>query len=146
MSAPLSSPRARAAALVGTLEPEVLRAIVQAALLAEIPESPAGRGDGPPHPDGWSCAALAARYGCSPSSMRERIAGGEFGPPDTEGGPRKRGRGWTVPHHQVLARDQRENGPGSSSVATSITSPVAPTAGLSLTDRRRRRTAPRPAA
>lgn len=100
------TPRERASALVAALEPEVLRALVQAALQIDVPAC-APASDGPPHPDGWTCAALAQRYGCSPSSMRERIAGGEFGEPDEPGGPTKRGRGWLVSHAAVLARDAR---------------------------------------
>lgn len=72
-----------------------------------------------PRADGmWPIRELAALYRCSVSSMREQIAGdpengipGAYGKPDSEGGPRKakaagEGRGWLVPHHQVLRRWQ----------------------------------------
>lgn len=42
---------------------------------------------------------------------RARIEAGEFGQPESAGGPTKAGRrGWVVPHHRVLERDARVQG------------------------------------
>lgn len=104
--------RATAAAIVGALDPDVVVAIVQAALTAF---SQADGDDSvaptiPRHPDGFTCAELARRYSCSPSLMRSRIADGEFGPVGEDGGPEKRGRAWIVPACLVAARDKRALG------------------------------------
>ena len=103
-----SNARDRALALVSALEPtDLVPCRILAELLAEVEAAPSPVA-GPPHPDGWTTKALAAYYECGVSTMRGRIEGGEFGLPETEGGPRKAGRrGWLVPHYQVLARDER---------------------------------------
>jgi hypothetical protein len=103
--------RERAIALVSVLEPsDLVPCRILAELLAEVDGGFSINGR-PPHPDGWTTKALAAHYECGASTMRGRIEGGEFGVPETEGGPRKAGRrGWLVPHHQVLARDVRVRG------------------------------------
>jgi hypothetical protein len=115
--------RERALALVSVLEPtDLVPCRILADLLAELEATlsvAAERADAaaavgrPPHPDGWSTKALAEFYDCGASTMRGRIEAGEFGLPESEGGPRKAGRrGWVVPHHQVLARDARVQGTG----------------------------------
>lgn len=103
--------RERALALVSVLGPnDLVPCRLLAELLAEV-EPPPSAPLSPPHPDGWTTNALAAHYECGPSTMRARIEGGEFGIPESVGGPSKAGRkGWIVPHQQVLARDARVQG------------------------------------
>ena len=123
--------RERALALVSVLKPtDLVPCRVLAELLAEVGAAPFpvtvedGASapvvvvealppsiGGPPHPDGWTTTDLAEYYACGASTMRGRIEAGEFGVPESEGGPRKAGRrGWFVPHHQVIARDGRVQG------------------------------------
>jgi hypothetical protein len=122
--------RERALALISALDPnDLVPCRILADLLAE--EDPAHiQIGGPPHPDGWTTKALAAHYECGVSTMRGRIEGGEFGMPETPGGPRKsRRRGWLVPHHQVLARDERVHGEArGANVLTPIAVSIGPTA------------------
>lgn len=116
-----SKARERALALVSVLEPtDLVPCRILADLLVEMGAEPSVEGERddtvaefgrPPHPDGWPTKALADYYDCGVSTMRGRIEAGEFGLPESEGGPRKAGRrGWVVPHHQVLARDARVQG------------------------------------
>lgn len=125
--------RERALALISALDPnDLVPCRILADLLAE--EDPARiQIGGPPHPDGWTTKALAAHYDCGVSTMRGRIEGGEFGMPEVPGGPRKAGRrGWLVPHHQVLARDERFFGEGRGvHVSSSTAGGLAPTAATS---------------
>jgi hypothetical protein len=116
-----STARDRALALVSVLEPtDLVPCRILADLLEEMGGSPCvdaerdetavevGR---PDHPDGWTTKALAEYYDCGVSTMRGRIEAGEFGQPESAGGPSKAGRrGWVVPHHQVLGRDARVQG------------------------------------
>ncbi len=122
--------RERALALVSVLKPtDLVPCRVLAELLAEVGAAPSPVAveeaasaparmealppsiGGPPHPDGWTTTDLAEYYACGASTMRARIEAGEFGVPESEGGPRKAGRrGWIVPHHQVIARDARVQG------------------------------------
>lgn len=119
--------RERALALVSALDPtDLVPCRILAELLAEVEPAPSQLGR-PPHPDGWTTKALAAYYDCGVSTMRGRIEGGEFGLPESPGGPRKAGRrGWLVPHHQVLARDERVQG---GARYESVTSPTTMPSG-----------------
>jgi hypothetical protein len=130
-----SNARERALALVSVLEPtDLVPCRILADLLAEMGTAPcvdAQRDDTaaevgrPAHPDGWTTKALAEYYDCGVSTMRGRIEAGEFGLPESEGGPCKAGRrGWVVPHHQVLARHARVQGSPAVAVDTVPTAAV----------------------
>ena len=87
-----SNARDRALALVSALEPtDLVPCRILAELLAEVDAAPSPVMR-PLHPDGWTTKALAVYYESGVSTMRGRIEGGEFGLPETEGGPRKAGR------------------------------------------------------
>ena len=135
--------RERAAALVALLEPrDPVPCHVLAELLAEVEVKPTLAEDAPVHPDGWTVNALASRYMCSLSSMRARVAGGEFGVAHTAGGPRIVGRSWLVPHAAVLARDRRvQEGMLNTNVTpTTLQGTLPRTAScVSLADARRQR-------
>ncbi len=116
-----SNARERALALVSVLEPtDLVPCRILADLLAEMGAAPcvdvqrddtAAEFGRRAHPDGWTTKALAEYYDCGVSTMRGWIEAGEFGPPESEGGPCKAGRrGWVVPHHQVVARHARVQG------------------------------------
>ena len=140
--------RERALALISVLEPtDLVPCRLLAELLEEVQDGPSPI-ERPPHPDGWTTKSLAAYYACGLSTMRGRIEAGEFGLPESEGGPRKAGRrGWLVPHHQVLARDARVQGEpwGASTPPTAGPSATSPTrAASSPSQARVRRLASRP--
>ena len=131
-----STARERALALVSVLEPtDMVPCRILADLLEEMGGAPCvdaqrdedtvakvGR---PAHPDGWTTKALAEYYDCGVSTMRGRIEAGEFGRPESAGGPSTAARrGWVVPHHQVLERDARFQGRPPVVVDTALTTAV----------------------
>lgn len=97
----VSNARERALALVFVLKStNLVPCRVLADLLAKMGTAPcvdARRNDAAAevgrlaHPDGWTTKALAEYYDCGISTMRGRIEAGEFGPPESEGGPCKAG-------------------------------------------------------
>lgn len=93
---------------------------IPAPLLAALVEMAGGDGGATeahslaPQPNGageWCVSALACRYGVSLSTMRARVASGEFGAAGAPGGPSKpNGRDWMIPDAAVRAADARRRG------------------------------------